>query len=44
MSPLVVCIVVFVGVTALVIGIAFTMRGDKEQEVEDRLSVLTGRR
>jgi tight adherence protein B len=34
--------VVFIGVAALVIGIAFVMRGDKEQEVEDRLSVLTG--
>jgi tight adherence protein B len=42
MSPLVISIVVFIGVSALVIGIAFTMRGDKEQEVEDRLSVLTG--
>jgi tight adherence protein B len=42
MSPLVISIVVFVGVSALVIGIALTMRGDKEQEVEDRLSVLTG--
>jgi len=42
MSPLVISIVVFVGVTALVVGIAFTMRGDKEQEVEERLSVLTG--
>jgi tight adherence protein B len=42
MSPLVVSIVVFIGVSALVIGIALTMRGDKEQEVEDRLSVLTG--
>ena len=42
MSPLVVSIVVFVGVAALVVGISYTMRGDKEQEVEDRLSVLTG--
>ena len=41
MSPLIVSIVVFVGVSALVVGIAFMMRGDKEQEVEDRLSVLT---
>lgn len=42
MSPLVVSIVVFIGVAALVVGISFTMRGDKEQEVEERLSVLTG--
>jgi len=42
MSPLIISIVVFVGVSALVIGIAVIMRGDKEQEVEDRLSVLTG--
>jgi tight adherence protein B len=42
MSPLIVSIVVFIGVSALVIGIAFTMRGDKEAEVEDRLSVLLG--
>jgi tight adherence protein B len=41
MSPLIISIVVFIGVSALVIGIAFTMRGDKEAEVEDRLSVLT---
>src|SRR3989304_5456086 len=41
MSPLVIYIAVFIGVAALVIGIAFTMRGDKEKEVEDRLSVLT---
>ena len=42
MSPLIVCIVVFIGVSALVIGISFVMRGDKEAEIEDRLSVLTG--
>jgi tight adherence protein B len=42
MSPLIISVVVFIGVTALVVGISFTMRGDKEQEVEDRLSVLTG--
>lgn len=41
-SPLVVCIAVFIGVSALVVGIAFVMRGDKDKEVEDRLSVLTG--
>jgi tight adherence protein B len=42
MSPLIISIVVFIGVSALVIGISFVMRGDKEAEVEDRLSVLTG--
>ena len=41
-TPLVVSIAVFIGVTALVVGIAFVMRGDKDKEVEDRLSVLTG--
>jgi tight adherence protein B len=41
MSPLVICIAVFIGVSALVIGIALVMRGDKEQEVAERLSVLT---
>jgi len=41
MSPIIVYIAVFVGVSALVIGIVFVMRGDKEQEVEERLSVLT---
>jgi len=42
MSPLIISIAVFIGVAALVVGIAFVLRGDKEQEVEDRLSVLTG--
>jgi tight adherence protein B len=42
MSPLIVCIAVFIGVTALVVGLSYVMRGDKEAEVEDRLSVLTG--
>jgi tight adherence protein B len=42
MSPLIVSIVVFIGVAALVVGVAFVLRGDKENEVEDRLSVLTG--
>jgi tight adherence protein B len=42
MSPLIICIVVFIGVTALVVGLSYVMRGDKEAEVEDRLSVLTG--
>jgi tight adherence protein B len=42
MSPLIVCITVFIGVTALVVGLSYVMRGDREAEVEDRLSVLTG--
>lgn len=42
MSPIVISIVVFVGVTALVIGLSYVMRGDREAEVEDRLSALTG--
>jgi tight adherence protein B len=44
MSPIVISIVVFIGVAALVVGLAYTMRGDREAEVEDRLSVLTGGR
>jgi tight adherence protein B len=44
MSPLIICIAVFVGVTALVVGLSYVMRGDREAEVEDRLSVLTGRK
>jgi tight adherence protein B len=39
-TTLIVSIAVFVGVTALVLGLSFIMRGDKEAEVEDRLSVL----
>jgi tight adherence protein B len=42
MSPIIIYIAVFLGVTALVGGIAFMMRGDREAEVEERLSVLTG--
>src|SRR5262245_4990221 len=42
MSPIFISLVVFIGVTALVIGVSYVMRGDKEAEVEDRLSVLTG--
>jgi len=42
MSPLVISIAVFIGVTALVVGLSYVMRGDKEAEVEDRLSELTG--
>ena len=42
MSPIFVSFVVFVGVTALVVGLSYVMRGDREAEVEDRLSALTG--
>jgi tight adherence protein B len=42
MSPLIICITVFIGVTALIVGLSYVMRGDREAEVEDRLSVLTG--
>lgn len=42
MTPIIVSIVVFVGVAALVAGVAFSMRGDKDKELEDRLNVLTG--
>jgi tight adherence protein B len=42
MSPIIVTIVVFIGVAALVGGVAFMLRGDREAQVEERLSVLTG--
>jgi len=42
MTPIVVSIVVFVGVAALVAGVAIMVRGDGDKELEDRLSVLTG--
>jgi hypothetical protein len=41
MSPIIVCIAVFCGVAALVGAVAFILRGDKEAEVEERLSALT---
>lgn len=41
MSPIVISIAVFLGVAALVGSAAIWMRGDKEAEVEERLSVLT---
>jgi tight adherence protein B len=41
MSPIVISVFVFFGVAALVGALAFIMRGDKEAEVEQRLSVLT---
>ena len=44
MSPLIVAIAAFVGVTALVGGVAMLMRGRSGQMVEDRLDMLTGLR
>src|SRR5262245_15873410 len=41
MSPIVISIAVFCGVAALVGAVAFMLRGDKEAEVEERLSALT---
>jgi tight adherence protein B len=41
MSPIIVYIAVFLGVSALVGAFSFMMRGDKEAEVEQRLSALT---
>ena len=41
MSPIVICVFVFFGVAALVGAVAFILRGDKEAEVEERLSALT---
>jgi tight adherence protein B len=42
MSPIIIYTAVFFGVAALVGAVAFIMRGDKEAEVEQRLSALTG--
>jgi tight adherence protein B len=42
MSPIIVSAAVFCGVAALVFAVAFMMRGNREAEVEERLSVLTG--
>jgi tight adherence protein B len=41
MSPIIVYCAVFFGVAALVGALAFIMQGDKEAEVEERLSALT---
>ena len=43
MSPLIIYIAAFVGVAALVGGVALMFRGDADEEVEERLSVLTGK-
>jgi tight adherence protein B len=42
MSPLLISLAAFVGVTALVAGVAFMLRGNKDSDVEDRLAMLTG--
>lgn len=42
MTPIIVSVIVFVGVAALVAGVAIMMRGDGDKELEERLSVLTG--
>lgn len=44
MDPIVLSIVAFVGVTALIGGIAFVMRDIGPTAAEDRLEVLTGRK
>jgi tight adherence protein B len=42
MTPLLISVVVFFGVTALVVAIAMFLRGDEMSRAEDRLAVLTG--
>jgi tight adherence protein B len=42
MSPLIICIAVFLAVTGLVGAVAFLVRGRSENRVEDRLAQLTG--
>ncbi len=42
MSPLLIYIAAFVGVAALVGGVAFVLRGPSDNSVEDRLAMLTG--
>jgi tight adherence protein B len=42
MSPIIIYIAVGIAVAAMVGAVAFMMRGDREAEVEERLSVLTG--
>jgi tight adherence protein B len=42
MTPIIIYIAVFFGVAALIGALAFIASGDKEAEVEERLSALTG--
>lgn len=44
MDPILISVAVFVGVVALVGGVAFVMRDFGSTEVEDRLQVMTGRK
>ena len=42
MTPIIIYTAVFLGVAATIGALAFIMSGDREAEVEERLSVLTG--
>ena len=42
MSPIIIAIAAFIGVAALVGGVAVVFRGSSDSKVEDRLDVLTG--
>jgi len=42
MSPIIIYSAVFLGVAALIGGLSFVLSGDREAEVEERLSALTG--
>ena len=42
-STTLVLIAAFVGVSALIVGVAMLLKGNKEQELEGRLQVLTGK-
>jgi tight adherence protein B len=42
MLPIIICISVGLGVTALIAGVAFAIRPDSDNLAEDRLSILTG--
>jgi hypothetical protein len=42
MSPIIICLVVFLAVTGLVGAVAFLVRSGSENRVEDRLAQLTG--
>ena len=41
MTTLIITLAVFIGVSALVGGVAFVLRGDTDQKAEDRLAMLT---
>ncbi len=43
MSPIIISVAAFIGVAALVGGVAVLFRGDGDAEVEERLSILTGK-